>query len=149
MSTSSKSAILSRHATSGWEVLVHHLLTVDGVTPNCPASHREVRFFSNKTIFIRLISSILIVLFHKDSDLFSIYKQNREINMKLGYILGIFMYLLSKNGQISVVFNSILLSSSIILYSCLRASYHSASCHTLDYCFCMPICPGKVWVKYG
>ena len=118
MSTSSRSAIFSRHATSGCDVLVHHLLTVDGVTPNCPANQREVRFFSNKTIFIRLISSILIVLFHKDSDLFSIYKQNREINMKLGYILGIFMYLLSKNGQISVVFNSILLSSSIILYSC-------------------------------
>ena len=96
------------------EVLVHHLLTVDGVTPNCPASQREVRFFSNKTILIRLISSILIVLFHKDSDLFSIYKQNREINMKLGYILGIFMYLLSKNGQMSVVLNTISFSIHLV-----------------------------------
>jgi len=115
MSTSSRSAIFSRHATSGCDVLVHHLLTVDGVTPNCPANQREVRFFSNKTIFMRLISSILIVLFHKDSDLFSIYIQNREINMKLGYILGIFMYLLSKKGQMLVVLNSILLSSTNIL----------------------------------
>ena len=118
MSTSSRSAIVSRPATSGCDVLVHYLLTVDGVTPNCPANQREVRFFSNKTIFMRLISSILIVLFHKDSDLFSIYIQNHEINMNLGYILGIFMYLLSKKGQMSVVLNAILLSSSIILYSC-------------------------------
>ena len=118
MSTSSKSAILSRHATSGWEVLVHHLLTVDGVTPNCPASHREVRFFSNKTIFIRLISSILIVLFHKDSDLFSIYIQNREINMKIGYLLGIFMYFPPENGQKSVIVDALLLLSSSVLCSC-------------------------------
>lgn len=118
MSTSSKSAIFSKHATSGWEVLVHHLLTVEGVTPSCCDSQREVRFFSNKTIFMRLISSIFVVLFHKNSDLFSIYILNREINMKIGYILGIFMYLLSINGQMSVILNAILLSSSIILYSC-------------------------------
>ena len=30
----------------------------EGVTPNCSESQREVRFFSNKTILIRLISSI-------------------------------------------------------------------------------------------
>ena len=41
ISISSKSAIFSRHATSGCEVFVHHLLTVEGVTPNCSESHRE------------------------------------------------------------------------------------------------------------
>ena len=88
MSTSSKSDIFNKQATSGWEVLVHHLLTVDGVTPNCPASQREVRFFSNKTILIRLISSIFVVLFHKNSDLLSISSRFYEIIILFGYILG-------------------------------------------------------------
>jgi len=51
---------------------VHHLLTVDGLTPICIESHRAVRFFSTNTTFSRFISSILIVLFHKGIDLFSI-----------------------------------------------------------------------------
>ena len=74
MSTSSKSAILSRQATSGWEVLVHHLLTVDGLTPSCSESHLLVRFFSKRTIFILFTSSIFIaVLCYKDSDFVSRY----------------------------------------------------------------------------
>ena len=74
MSTSSKSAILSRQATSGWEVLVHHLLTVDGLTPSCSESHLLVRFFSKRTIFILFTSSIFIaVLCYKDSEFVSRY----------------------------------------------------------------------------
>ena len=91
ISTSSKSAIFSRQAKSGCEVLVHHLLTVEGVTPNCPASQRAVRFFSNKTIFIRLISSIFNSLLHKGSDLFSISSRNNEIIENISHFLCFFM----------------------------------------------------------
>ncbi len=60
--------------TSDWEVLVHHLLTVDGLTPSCSESHLLVRFFSKRTIFILFTSSIFIaVLCYKDSDFFSRY----------------------------------------------------------------------------
>ena len=91
ISTSSKSAIFSRQAKSGCEVLVHHLLTVDGVTPSSPASQRAVRFFSNSTIFIRLISSIFNSLLHKGSDLFSISSQNNEIIENVSHFLCFFM----------------------------------------------------------
>ena len=58
ISTANRSAIFSKLSISGCDVFVHHLLTVDGVTPNCSDSHLDVRFFSNSTIFILFISSI-------------------------------------------------------------------------------------------
>ena len=136
MSTSSKSAIFNKHATSGLEVLVHHLLTVDGVTPNCPASQREVRFFSNKTIFMRLISSILIVLFHKDSDLLSIYLFNCEIILFPGHFLGIFMFFLAKNGKkphYNIYF-------SLHISTFLESSFNFEPSPNLPTCYCLA-CP--------
>lgn len=47
---------------SGCEVLVHHFDTVVGFTPTYSANHLLVRFFSAKTIFSLLISSILLIL---------------------------------------------------------------------------------------
>ena len=57
-STSSRSAIFNIHARSGWEEFVHHLLTVEGLTPSCSASHLLVRFFSTRTNLILFTSSI-------------------------------------------------------------------------------------------
>lgn len=123
MSTSSRSAIFSKHATSGWEVLVHHLLTVDWVTPNCPASQRDVRFFSNKTIFMRLISSIFVVLFHKNSDLLSIYLLNCEIILFPGHFFRNFMFFLAKNGK-TPHYNIFFLCTYLLSWNLLSSSSH-------------------------
>ena len=88
ISTSSKSAIFNRQATSGWEVLVHHLLTVDGFTPNCSANHLLVRFFSTRTNLILFTSSMLIgVLCHKDSDLLSFIATERHFSAENYFFL--------------------------------------------------------------
>ena len=61
MSTSRRSAILSKLPRSGWDELVHHLLTVEGLTPISSDNHLAVRFFSTKTNLIRLISSMSLI----------------------------------------------------------------------------------------
>lgn len=61
MSTSRRSAILSKLPRSGWDEFVHHLLTVEGLTPISSDNHFAVRFFSTKTNFIRLISSMSLI----------------------------------------------------------------------------------------
>jgi len=50
--------ILANVSISGCEVLVHHFETVEGVIPNCSDSHLLVFFFSTRSNFRRLISSI-------------------------------------------------------------------------------------------
>ena len=62
-STSSRSAIFNIHARSGWEEFVHHLLTVEGLTPSCSASHLLVRFFSTRTNLILFTSSIQLCFY--------------------------------------------------------------------------------------
>ena len=59
ISTSNKSAIFSRLGKSGCDEFVHHLETVDGVTPIWSDSHLLVRFFSTSTSLIRFTSSII------------------------------------------------------------------------------------------
>ena len=53
LSMSSNIAILSNVCKSGWDTLVHHLLTVAGFLPNSSASHFAVRFFSTSTNLMR------------------------------------------------------------------------------------------------
>ena len=74
MSTFKSSAILTIHARSGCDVLVHHLLTVEGFTPSCSESHLLVRFFSTSTNFRQFTSSIwwFLITECKDSDFFSL-----------------------------------------------------------------------------
>jgi hypothetical protein len=60
MSTSNKSDIFRRLFKSGCETFVHHLETVDGVTPICSDNHLLVRLFSKSTIFILFTGSMII-----------------------------------------------------------------------------------------
>lgn len=89
ISTSNRSAIFSKLLRSGWDELVHHLLTVDGVTPSCSDNQRAVRFFSNSTIFIRLISSISIYF---DGTKIVKIIQFLSLCMKLSYRFGTFLW---------------------------------------------------------
>ena len=69
--------ILANVSISGCEVLVHHFETVEGVIPNCSDNHLLVFFFSTRSNFRRLISSIWLVRycnFCKVSEFFSIYR---------------------------------------------------------------------------
>lgn len=126
---------------------MHHLLTVDGVTPNCSESQRDVRFFSNKTIFIRLISSILIALFHKDSDLLSIYLLNCEIIPFSGHFLGIFMYFLAKNGQTQTLIILFLFASTYYLSSQNLLSFIFEPSPSLPSCYCLACIFLSSWMK--
>lgn len=91
ISTSNRSANFSKLPRSGWEELVHHLLTVDGVTPSCSANQRAVRFFSNSTIFIRLISSIS--MYFDGTKIVKII-QFLALKMKLSYRFDTFLWFL-------------------------------------------------------
>lgn len=55
-SISSTRAISRSVATSGWEVLVHHLEMVAGFLPKTSASHLLVFFFSTRTTYILFMS---------------------------------------------------------------------------------------------
>lgn len=57
-STFNKLAIFTRVTKSGCATLEHHLETVDGFLPNCPANHLPVFFFSTRTNLSLFISSI-------------------------------------------------------------------------------------------
>lgn len=71
MSTSNKSAISSKRAISGCDVLVHHFDTVDGLTPICSESHLLVRFSQLKQVLfdlhlplLHLLIAKIVIIFH-------------------------------------------------------------------------------------
>ena len=88
----SNSAIRSKVGSVGWVMLLHHLETVTGETPNSSASHTPVLFFSTKTTFNRFKS--LLTMFNNLN-----FNANKINNFQIS------KFFFENHAQISMYYN--------------------------------------------
>ena len=134
--TSKSLDILTKVSISGWEVLVHHFDTVEGVIPSCSDNHLLVFFFSTRSNFRRLISSIWLVCYYnfcKVSELLSISYKNWRESVDLRLYLHIFSKLAGLFAQTNPLTMLIIIIVFLYLWrNWIRAGWVEHLKHMLD-----------------